>query len=127
MEAIMPNLISGITYKANSFLKSIYIRQFFPVLLIFSLLFSSHVGSTVNSKLVTEKLNEVVHQNDSQRPKTTGEWNQEAREVKGEPGERLKRIGKESAEAVKEFGSIYPETAQKSASELKNSSNRNKS
>ncbi len=123
----MPNLISEITSKANSFLKLIYIRQLFSVLLTFSLLFSSHIGSTVNSKLVTEKLNEVVHQNDSQRPKTTGEWNQEAREVKGEPGERLKRIGKESAEAVKEFGSIYPETAQKSTSELKNSSNKNKS
>jgi hypothetical protein len=127
MEAIVPNFTSGITSKANSFLKSIHVRQLFPVLLTFSLLFSSHIGSTVNSKLVTEKLNEVVHQNGSQRPKTTGEWNQEAREVKGEPGERLKRIGKESADAVKEFGSIYPETAQKSASELKNSSNRSKS
>jgi hypothetical protein len=123
----MPNFISEMTAKISSFVKSMQVNQFLPMFLVFSLLLGNHLVSAVDSKAVTEKLNEVVQQNDSERPKTTGEWNQEAREVKGEPGERLKRIGKQSAEAVKEFGSIYPDTAQKSVSELKNSSKTNKS
>jgi hypothetical protein len=123
----MPNLSSGIVTKISSFVKSLSVKQFLPFFLVFSLLLGNHPVSAINSKVVTDKLNEVVHQNDSDRPKTTGEWNQEAREVKGEPGERLKRIGKQSAEAVKEFGSIYPDTAEKSVSELKNSSNADKS
>jgi hypothetical protein len=119
----MLSFISEIVAKMYSFGKGIHARQFFSVVLASSLLFTSHIGATANNKVVTQKLNEVVHENGSQRPKTTGEWNKEAREVKGEPGERLKRIGKQSGEAVKEFGSIYPDTAQKSASELKNRSN----
>jgi hypothetical protein len=119
----MPYLISGIATKLNNFIKTIRVRQFLPLLLVAFLLLPIHISSANNSKAIAKKLDEVVHQDDSQRPKTTGEWNQEAREVKGEPGERLKRIGKQSAEAVKEFGQIYPDTAEKSASELKNSNN----
>lgn len=126
-EAVMLNFISEIVAKIYSHAKGTYARQIFSVVLVSSLFFANHIGATANSKAVTQKLDEVVHQNDSERPKTTGEWNKEAREVKGEPGERLKRIGKQSGEAVKEFGSIYPDTAQKSASELKNSSNTDKS
>jgi hypothetical protein len=119
----MPYLVSGIVTKLSHFIKSISIRQILPVFLVISLLIPTHIGAASNGKMITEKLDDVVHQDDSQRPKTTGEWNQEAREVKGEPGERLKRIGKQSAEAVKEFGQIYPDTAEKSVSELKHSSN----
>jgi hypothetical protein len=119
----VPYLISGIVTKLNGFIKSINIRQILPILLVIFLLTPTYVGAANNSKTITKKIDDVIHQDDSQRPKTTGEWNQEAREVKGEPGERLKRIGKQSAEAVKEFGQIYPDTAEKSASELKSSSN----
>lgn len=123
----MLSFISKIVDKLYSFTKAAYTRQIFSMVLVSSLLFTIHIGATANSKVVTQKLDEVVHQNDSQRPKTTGEWNKEAQEVKGEPGERIKRIGKQSGEAVKEFGSIYPDTAEKSASELKNRSNTDKS
>lgn len=123
----MLSFISKIADKLYSLTKVTYARQIFSIVLVSSLLFTNHIGATANSKVVTQKLDEVVHQNDAQRPKTTGEWNKEAREVKGEPGERLKRIGKQSGEAVKEFGSIYPDTAKKSASELKNPSSTDKS
>jgi hypothetical protein len=119
----MSYLISRIDAKLNDFIRTIHIRQFLPLFLVAFLLLPIHIGSVNNNKTIVKKLDEVVHQDDSQRPKTTGEWNQEAREVKGEPGERLKRIGKQSAEAVKEFGQIYPDTAEKSVSELKNSNN----
>jgi hypothetical protein len=69
---------------------------------------------------MADKNRDRIHQNDSDRPKTTGEWNREARETEGEPGERAKRIGKESAEAVKDFGSMYTDTAKRSANELRN-------
>jgi hypothetical protein len=115
--------ISRIVSKLNSRIKTIRIKQILPLFLVAFLSLPTHIGSENNSKTIAKKLDEVVHQDDSQRPKTTGEWNKEAREVKGEPGERLKRIGKQSAEAVKEFGQIYPDTAEKSVSELKNSNN----
>lgn len=119
----MVNFISGTTKKLSLLINSIQTKHFLSLILIFPLLLNTYIGAAVDSKIVTKKLDEVVHQDDSQRPKTTGEWNREAREVKGEPGERIKRIGKQSAEAVKEFGSMYPDVAQKSAAELENRSN----
>jgi hypothetical protein len=119
----MSYLISRIAAKLNDVIRTMHTRQFLPLFLVAFLLLPIHISSANNGKTIVEKLDAVVHQDDSQRPKTTGEWNQEAREVKGEPGERLKRIGKQSAEAVKEFGQIYPDTAEKSVSELKNSNN----
>ena len=58
--------------------------------------------------------------NHSVRPKTTNEWYKEARETEDSPGERLGNIAEESAQAVKEFGSIYPDTAKRTAPVLQN-------
>lgn len=57
----------------------------------------------------------------SDRPKTTGEWNREARETQGQQGKRVGRIAKESAEAVKDFGKMYPDTAERSGDALQES------
>ncbi|XPM52330.1 MAG: hypothetical protein EDM05_000330 (plasmid) [Leptolyngbya sp. IPPAS B-1204] len=43
------------------------------------------------------KVDQAIHQNDSDRPKTVGEWKQEARETEGAPGERLQRVPKAKA------------------------------
>jgi hypothetical protein len=69
-----------------------------------------------NNSLKDKVLGAVQNDRDG-RPKTTGEWNKEAREVEGSPGERLERIGKQSAEAVKDFGTVYPDTADRSTSD----------
>jgi len=68
-----------------------------------------------DAEQATEKVNQLVDRGNSNRPKTTGDWNKEAREVEGSPRERLQRIGEQSGEALKEFGSVYPDTAERSA------------
>lgn len=71
------------------------------------------------NKGLTRAVEKAVNRNDSDRPKTTGEWNREARQTEGQPGKRLERIAKESKEAVQDFGEMYPDTAKRSGRALK--------
>lgn len=111
----MVNLISSTISHINHVLKQFQVKRFLAVALVGFLLLTTNVAPEHGKKALTNKVDELVHQNDSQRPKTTGEWNKEARETEDAPGERLQRIGKQSAEAVKDFGSVYPDTAKRSA------------
>jgi hypothetical protein len=123
MESIMINSISQVTNQIGSWLKELQVKRFFAVVLLGFMLVTATVNPNVNTegnnRALTNRVLDRAHRNDSDRPKTTGEWNRESREVEGEPGKRLERIGKESAEAVKDMGKIYPDTAKKSAKELK--------
>ncbi len=114
----MKSLIAGTIARISSSLKSLPAKQFLPVVLIGFLFLTTNVASGLDSgrsgQSITNKIDKVIHQGDSQRPKTTGEWNREARETEGEPGERAARIAKESAAAVKDFGNVYPDTAKSS-------------
>jgi hypothetical protein len=116
----MPSLISETVAKIGSFVNSLQARQFLSAVLVAFILLTTNVDPSLSNQAISRRLDKVVHQDNSQRPKTTGEWNQEARETQGDPGERLKRIGKQSAGAVKDFGSQYAEGAKESASELLN-------
>ncbi|QLE56787.1 hypothetical protein [Nostoc sp. TCL26-01] len=114
----MANWVSTIATQINSRLQEWQLKRFFAVVLVGFLVLTTNINSGRNSEAVTRRLDQVVHQDDAQRPKTTGEWNQEARETEEVPGERAKRIAKESGEAIKQWGSLYPNTAQRSANEL---------
>lgn len=74
------------------------------------------------NKGLTREIEKIVHQDGDDRPKTTGEWNREARQTEGRPGKRLERIADESKEAVKDFGEMYPDTAKRSGRALKEQS-----
>lgn len=115
----MKNLISRAIAGVSSVLKELQVKQFLAVVLVGFLLLTTNSALEGNNRALTEKIDQAVHQDDSQRPKTTGEWNKEARETQGAPGERLQKIATESAEAIKDFGSVYPDTAQRSADDLK--------
>ena len=116
----MLNFISQAIAKFFSFFKSRQVKQFLPIVLISFLILSINPSpSRSETKQTIKKLDQTVHQEDSIRPKTTGEWEQQSRETEGRPVERLKRIGEQSAEAVKEFGSMYSDTAERSAEALK--------
>ncbi len=115
----MLNFISQAIAKFFSFFKSLQVKPFLPIVLIgFLLLTISAEPSRLETQQAIKKLDQTVHQEDSIRPKTTGEWEQQAREVEGRPVERLKRIGEQSAEAVKDFGSMYSDTAERSSEAL---------
>ena len=112
----MTNLISRAIAHTTSLLKELQVKRFLAVVLIGFLMLTTNVNYEHSGQAVTDKIGEAVQQNDSQRPKTVGQWNKEARETEGAPGERLKKIATESGEAIKDFGSVYPDTAKRSAS-----------
>ncbi|MEA5564556.1 MULTISPECIES: hypothetical protein [unclassified Anabaena] len=97
-------------------------KRFFAIALVGFLVLTTSLNSNIDTgrsrDTVIRRLDKVVHQDDADRPKTTGEWNKEARQTEDAPGERAKRIAKESGEALKQWGSVYPDTAKRSANEL---------
>lgn len=111
------NLISRAIAQLSSLLKGLQIKNVFAAVLVGVLLLTTHGNYGQNNSEVGR---DRLHQTDSVRPKTTGEWNQEARETEGQPGKRVQKIVEESAEAIKEFGSMYPDTAKRSLSEANN-------
>ena len=116
----MKNLISSAIAQVSSLLNQLQVKRFLAVVLVgFIFLTTNAQPSNGASKAISDRINAVAHQNDSDRPKTTGEWNREAREINSSDGEgRLQRIAKESTEAVKDFGGLYPDTADRSANDL---------
>lgn len=116
----MKNLISRAIAHINSFLNELQVKRFLAVVLVGFLLLSTNVAPESSNPAAAKIIDELVHQepNDSQRPKTVGDWQKEARETKDAPGERLQKIVGESAEAVKDFGGLYPDTAKASAKGL---------
>lgn len=116
----MINFISKTIDDIGSLLKGFQVKRFLAVVLVGFLVLTTNVTSGQNDKGLKERVREQIQQNDAQRPKTTGQWNKEARETEGSFGKRLEKIGGESAEALKEFGSGYVKGAQKTASDVGN-------
>jgi hypothetical protein len=114
----MINLFSKAIARINSLMKAFQLKQFFAVALVGLLFLAMPTETQRSNSDLGRRIDNVLEKGNSERPTTTGEWEQEAREVKGNPGERLKRIGKESKEAFKEFGGLYPDTAERSGETL---------
>ena len=111
----MKNLISRSTAHITSLINGLQVKRFLAVVLVGFILLTTNVDSGQNNKALTKQVREQAEQIDSVRPKTTREWYKEARETEDSPGERLQNIAEESAQAVKEFGSLYPDTAKRTA------------
>ena len=112
------NLISTAVARISSLLKGFQIKSFLSVVLVGFLLLTTNVDSGRSNKAFgTSGSNAEL--NNPERPQTTREWRQEARETSDSPGERLQKIGQEAGAAVKEFGEMYQDTAKRSISELK--------
>jgi|SRR4028118_797379 hypothetical protein len=118
---IMQNLISRTTSHIGSLMNGLQVKRFLAVVLVGFIMLTTNVDANKqNNKGLTKQVLEQAEQIDSVRPKTTNEWYKEARETEDSPGERLGNIAEESAQAVKEFGSIYPDTAKRTAPVLQN-------
>ena len=115
----MNNLISRTVAFIGSLFAGFQLKQMMSAVLIGFLLLASNVQPEVGNPAVTKAVKDIVHQNDSDRPKTVGEWQKEARETEGGTGERAERIAKESAEAVKDWSGLYPDTAERSGDAVK--------
>ena len=117
----MLNTIAQAVIQVGNWFKQLQVRQFLSVIAIGFILLNTTVAPDRVSKATIDKLDRLVNQENPDRPKTTAEWQQQAREVKGKPGERIERIGEQSADAIKEFGQMYPDVAKRSANELEKS------
>jgi hypothetical protein len=117
----MLNTIATTVIQIGNWFKQLQVRQFLSVIAIGFILLNTTPAPDLASKATIDKLDRMVHQENPDRPKTTKEWQQQAREVKGKPVERLERIGEQSADAIKEFGQMYPDVAKKSEQELEKS------
>jgi hypothetical protein len=115
----MLSLISKMTYYLGRFAKQ-SLGKLLPVLLVGVLLMTTNGADGMSEGKLGKVVDRDIHQDAEKRPKTTGEWNKQSRETRGKPGERLKRVGEQSAEAFKDFGSVFPDTAERSAAELEN-------
>jgi hypothetical protein len=117
----MISLINDSVAHFKSLLGKYRIKHLLGIVLIGCLLITNTACASPSSAAdssLKQKVDAAIDRNDSPRPKTTGEWKQEARETENAPGKRLQKIAKESKEAVKEFGKVYPNTAEKSANSL---------
>ena len=122
----MISLISKTISKIGYFINKFQVKQFLPIVLVgLMMLATSGSPSLSNPELSTKKsidrVDKLVQKGNPERPKTTGEWDEQAEEVKGRTGEAMKRIGEQSADAIKEFGSMYGDVAERSSAELRNS------
>lgn len=99
----MIETIAATVIQIGNWFKQLQVGQFLSIVAIGLILSTTDVAPDLASKATIDKLDRLVHQENPERPKTTGEWQKQAREVKGEPGERLERIGKQSADAISEI------------------------
>jgi hypothetical protein len=111
----MKNLVSRVISQVNSLLQGLQVKRVLAAVLVGFLLLSTNIDPRNSTKAITKEINSEIHQGDSQRPKTTGEWEAEAHQTSGKPGERLQNIVEETGEALKDWGSLYPDTAERSA------------
>ena len=113
------NFIFTAIAQVKSWLTQLQAKQLLSIALLGLILLTTNVDPGLTKQAATKKIDKMLLQDDNpDRPKTTGEWNKQAQEVKGDPGERIKRIGEQSVDAVKEFGEMYPDVAKNSVKEL---------
>jgi hypothetical protein len=110
------NLISSAIARINAFFQSLQVKRFMAVALVGLVLLTANVDPSKSYGMKSESKSTL---NDPDRPQTTREWKQEARATEDAPGERIKKIGQESGDALKEFGQMYQDTAKRSVQELK--------
>jgi hypothetical protein len=115
----MINLIGKAFSYISSLLNKFQVKQFLAVALVGFVLLTTNVNTGRGQSATFKQINDKAHQIDSERPKTTREWQKEARETEGDLGDRLQNITEESGQAVKEWGGLYPDTAKRSTRELR--------
>ncbi len=115
----MSNFFSEAIAYIRSMFNRFRLQQYFAFVLVGFILLTTNAKAAPNNDALGAKVRERIEQTDqSDRPKTTGEWNREAEETEGQPGKRLDRIAKESGEAFKQFGSGYVKGAQETAGDI---------
>lgn len=121
----MTNWFANAIARITSLLNGLQAKQFLAVVLAGFLVLTTNMNHETsgrgNNNAMTNKVLERVHENDSPRPKTVGEWKKDARETANDPDERGRRISEQSGAAFKEFGSGYAEAMKNATEDAKDS------
>lgn len=119
--------LTTLTNRLGTFLQRIKFKNLFTFLLIgmMTLLTVAPAAALAgqNRETLPSNVKQALRDDDSDRPKTTGEWNAEAHETEGQPVERAKRITKEAGEAVKDWAELYPDVAERTVPALGDDNN----
>jgi hypothetical protein len=113
----MKNLISSAIAQVNLLLKKFQVKQLLTVVWVVVLLLTTNLGIGNDNSILNKGTDKVVSPNDAQRPQTTKQWMNEAKEDVPLT-DRVGQIAEDSAEAVKDFGKMYQDTAKRSARSL---------
>jgi hypothetical protein len=119
----MRAIFSTVAANATSFFKQFRLERLFSFVLVgFLLLTTSDAYLAPNSRDLGNAMHQRLQQTDqnSERPKTTGEFLDEAR---GDVplNERVRNITRDSAESLKQWGQEYSSGVKDNARNLKNS------
>jgi hypothetical protein len=118
---LFPNLFKDAIAKFKSLIDRFQTRQFLSIVFIgYLVLTTSTELGPLNNRALANRLNAEIHQDGETRPKTNGEWSQQAAETDGHPAERLNRVVVQTKEALKDFGEVYLHTFQKGDSKIQN-------
>jgi hypothetical protein len=108
------SLVSRAVAQVRALLQSVQVKQVLSIVLVGFLLLTTNGTPRVDKQATIERAKADAHQLDNERPKTTGEWFKEADQVEGQPDARFENIVDESKQAIKEFGDMYKDTAERS-------------
>lgn len=97
-------------------------QRFVAIAFVGLFLLTTSVDNSSLNASTKSMLNDLIERGESGRPVTAGQWQSENRELQGQPGKQVKRIAKESADAVGEMGEIYPGNAKSVLPGLENRS-----
>lgn len=94
-------------------LKQVQVKSVIAVVAIAVIVLTTGVSDLRSNDTLPRRLENDIHQGNSDRPKTTGEWKADARETEDSPLDRLGRIVNQTGEAVQDWGSLYPDVAER--------------
>jgi hypothetical protein len=97
---------------------ALQLHRVVAVVLVGFLVLGASTGMERPTADMQRGVDRVLEKQNPDRPTTTGDWNREARETADDAGERVKRIGEQTKEAVKDWGNLYPDTAKRSGEAL---------
>jgi hypothetical protein len=115
----MIHLIQSAIAHLKTYISTLHLRRVVTAVMIGFLVLGASTGMERPTADMQRGVDRVLQKDNPDRPTTTGDWNREAQETADDAGERVKRIGKETKEAVKDWGNLYPDTAKRSGEALK--------
>ncbi|MEL7067543.1 MAG: hypothetical protein AAGN15_02685 [Cyanobacteria bacterium J06581_3] len=91
--------------------KALQLQRIVSVAIVGMLLLTTSVDNADLNDSTKAMLNDMIARGENGRPVTSAQWKAENEKLEGEPGKRVKRIAKETGDAVEEMAEIYPGNA----------------